>query len=263
MTVNLTLGGVVFADFEIPERINFGGGQMLSVHKLPGGTRVIDAMGPDDEDIRWSGRFRGPSAEQRGFLLDFMRRSGQQVLLTWSLHRYQVVIREFKADFQQPYEIPYSIACTVVLDETQAIAQAAIGFIEAMAADVVNAVGLGGVIGSSTINAAVTGVAAAFSNYQAGVPNTTNALAGITAVAEGPLLSSLQASIGGALAATQSGIASTTAGINIAPVIAGGLPTTMAGALTAAASGFGQLNSLYQLSSTLGRMNANANNAGN
>src|SRR5262249_55060025 len=118
------------------------------------------------------------------------------------------------------------------------------------AEDLANAVGLGNLIGSSTINVAVTGVATAFSNYQAGVPNTTNALAGTTAVAEGPLLTALQTSIGTAQAATQSGISTTTAGINTSPVSAGGSPSTMAGALSGAASGFGQLNNLYQLSST-------------
>src|SRR4051812_44013109 len=103
MTVTLNLGGVVFQGFEIPESINFGGAQQLVVHKLPGGGRVVDAMGPDDADIRWSGRLRGSSAEQRAILLDFMRRQGNKVLLTWSLHRYQVVIKEFAADFRQSY----------------------------------------------------------------------------------------------------------------------------------------------------------------
>ena len=50
--IALTLGGVVFADFEIPDSINFGGEQVLSVHQLPGGTRVIDALGPSDAEIR-------------------------------------------------------------------------------------------------------------------------------------------------------------------------------------------------------------------
>jgi hypothetical protein len=45
MTVTLTLGGVVFADFEIPDSISSGGEQMLTVHKLPGGNRIIDALG--------------------------------------------------------------------------------------------------------------------------------------------------------------------------------------------------------------------------
>src|SRR5579884_1809307 len=225
MAVTLTLGGVVFQDFEIPATINAGGEQMLAVHKLPGGSRVIDAMGPDDSDIRWTGRFRGTSAEQRALLLDFMRRQGQQLLLTYSLRRYQVIIREFAANFEQSYEIPYSIACTVLIDETQALASLAVGFLEALAGDVVSALGLSSLIGNSTIGAAVSGVASAASNYQAGVPNTTNAVAGATAITEGPLLNSLQASITGAQSATQASIGTTTAGINTAPVVAGGAPT--------------------------------------
>ena len=198
MTVTLTLGGIVFTDFEIPEDIdNSGGKQMLAIHKLPGGGRVVDAMGPDSDPIRWSGRFRGSTAEERAGLLEYMGSTGQQILLTYSLRRYQVVIDSFEADFHQTYEIPYSIACTVVLDETAAILSAAVGFVESMAADLVSAVGLSSVIPNSAINTAVTGVAAAFTNYQAGVPNTTNALAASTAAAEGPLVSSLQGSITG------------------------------------------------------------------
>jgi hypothetical protein len=263
MAVTLTLGGVVFQGFEIPETINSGGDQMLAIHKMPGGNRTIDAMGPDDSEIRWSGQFRGSSAETRALLLDLMRRQGQQQLLSYSLHRYQVVVSRFEADFQYGgLEIPYTIACAVVLDETQALASLAVGFVEALASDVVSALGLSGAISSSTINTAVTGVATAASNYQAGVPNTTNAIAGVTAASEGPLLNSLQSSIAGAQSATQAGIVSTTAGINTTPVVAGGSPTTMAASLTNTASGFSQLSSLTQLSSVLGRMATNTSNAG-
>jgi hypothetical protein len=174
----LTLGGVVFQDFEVPERINFGGEQALAVHRLPGGARVIDTLGPDDADIRWSGRFRGPTAEERAILLDFLRRSGSQQLLSWSFHFYQVVIKEFTADFQQSYEIPYSISCLVVTDLTQALIQAAVGLIDAIANDLLNAVGLGGTIGIPAINTALTGATVAFTNYQAGVPTSTNLAAG-------------------------------------------------------------------------------------
>jgi hypothetical protein len=188
MAITLTLGGIVFNDFEIPENINFGGDQRLVVHKLPGGTRVIDAMGPDEAEIRWSGRFRGPSAEQRGLVLDFMRCQGQQVLLTWGLHIYQVVISHFEADFQYGgNEIPYTIGCTVVVNVTQAAAAALIGLVESLLGDLVSAVGLSSVIGQPAINSAVTGVGTSLSNYQAGVPNTTNALAGGANVASSVL----------------------------------------------------------------------------
>ena len=264
MTVALTLGGVVFAGFEIPESINSGGEQQLVVHKLPGGNRVVDALGPDDAEIRWSGRIRGSNAEARALLLDFMRRQGQQILLTYGLHRYQVVVHEFTANFQYGgLEIPYSIGCTVVRDETQGVASTAVGFIESMAADLVGALGLSDVIGSSTVTAAVTGVGAALTNYQAGVPNTTNAIAGAVAVAEGPLLNALQTSIAGAQTVTQSAITTASSPINSQPVTAGGSPAAMASALSTSASGFGQLGNLYQLNSVLSRMGVNTANKGN
>lgn len=260
--IALNLGGVVFADFEIPETINFGGEQMIAVHQLPGGSRVIDSLGPNDAEVRWSGRFRGSDAEERALLLDFMRRQGNQLLLTYSLHRYQVVIREFTANFQNGgLEIPYTIACTVALDETQALLSTAAGFIEAMAADLATALGLTDLIGSSTISTAVTAVSAAFTNYQAGVPTTTNALAATTAVAEGPLVAALQASISGAQEATQANIG--TVNPSTRPVIAGANPSAMASQLGSAASGFGLLNNLYQLSGLLSRMSVNTANKGN
>jgi len=37
----------------------FGGAQMMAIHKLIGGQRVIDTLGPDDENISWTGRFVG------------------------------------------------------------------------------------------------------------------------------------------------------------------------------------------------------------
>jgi hypothetical protein len=249
MAVTLTLGGVVFAGFEIPETINFGGDQKLTVHKLPGGKRVIDAMGPDDADIRWSGRFRGESGEQRGILLDFMRRQGQKALLAWGLHRYQVVIRSFEANYQNPYEIPYSIACTVVVDEAQAVAKAAFGIAASLAADLAAATGLTALIGEQAVTEAVTAVAGAISNYQAGVPSATNALAFGAAVAEGALLDGVLSSVTGAQAAVAGSITATDAGIPGA-------------SLTSQAAGFGKLNHLYRLDGSLGRMATNLKNLG-
>src|SRR3954447_2627883 len=122
MAVVLTLGSVLFTDFEVPESINFGGEQMLSIRKLVGGDRVIDAMGRDDDDIHWSGRFRGSPGEVRARLGDYSRIQGQELVLAWSSFRYLVIVRSFKADFQVAgLEVPYSIACTVIEDLTNPI----------------------------------------------------------------------------------------------------------------------------------------------
>jgi hypothetical protein len=116
MPVVLTLGPITFADFEIPQKLPFGGSQMLVVKKLVGGDRVIDAMGRDDGEKQWAGQFRGPLAETRARQLDFLRIQGQPLLLAWSTLRFLVVIDKYEAVFEQPFEIPYSISCTVLTD---------------------------------------------------------------------------------------------------------------------------------------------------
>lgn len=117
----LTLGPVTFANFEIPEHINFGGAQSLSVKQFVGGKRVIQAMGRVDDDITWSGLFFGSTATFRAKFLDGMRVQGLPLPLTWSQFAFNVVIKEFKPLFQRTYQIPYSITCTVVQDLTKPI----------------------------------------------------------------------------------------------------------------------------------------------
>lgn len=114
--VKLVLGGITFEDFEIPEKINFGGRQHAAIHKLIGGNRVVDAMGPDPDDPSWSGRFRGPNAMDRAQALDAMRAAGAQVTLSYMSTFLVVLITDFKAEPERFYEIPYRITCTVISD---------------------------------------------------------------------------------------------------------------------------------------------------
>lgn len=109
----LILGSIIFEGFEIPEQIGLGGDHMLSVHKLLGGQRVIDKMGPDDRDIEWSGLMFGPLAQLRARALDSLRISGALVPLLIDTNMRQVVVRSFKWDYQRIYQIRYSITCIV------------------------------------------------------------------------------------------------------------------------------------------------------
>jgi hypothetical protein len=117
---SLTLGPVAFAGFEIPSSITLGGRQRLAIHKLPGGIRIIDAMGPDPADLAWSGIFTGPDAD-RARILDTLRAAGLQLLLTWDAFLYTVVIDSFEADYRSPWWIPYRVSCAVVRDEAAAL----------------------------------------------------------------------------------------------------------------------------------------------
>lgn len=125
MSDYLLLGPVGFAGFEMPARICFGGAQRLAVHQLPGGARVIDAMGRDDADIAWSGAFAGPDAADRARLLDLMRAEGAALPLAWDAFCYTVVISEFEAHYQHANWVPYRIVCLVLLDQTEVAFEAA------------------------------------------------------------------------------------------------------------------------------------------
>jgi hypothetical protein len=110
----LILGSYSFTDYSLPEHVTLGGEQKLIVHKLPGGDRVIDAMGPDDSDITWHGRFQRQDATEVAVALDGARKQGKQLSLTVGSQNYNVVIKSFNWDYERAYQILYHICCTVV-----------------------------------------------------------------------------------------------------------------------------------------------------
>lgn len=254
MPVFLTLGPILFADFEIPEKLPFGGAQTLVVKKLVGGDRVVDAMGRDDDDKAWSGRFRGQFAESRARELDSLRIQGQPLVLTWSTLRYLVVISKFNADFMQPFEIPYSITCLVLEDLSNPILPTAPGVDATINSDVNSAGLLAPTIGVPSITAALATVSA------------STAVVGSFGGASVAQLTVVQSSLAVALGATNGQIslqnASVAASGSVAGAVGGQNPQAIAAALTAQSSAFGQLGSLYQLQALLGRTRINVQNAG-
>jgi hypothetical protein len=114
MTSSPVLGPVVFSGFEVPERISIGGKQKLVIHTMPGGGRIVDAMGPDDAPIRWSGIFSGPNAAERVRTLDRLRDSGSPLQFAWDAWLYQVIIQAFTAEVENANWIPYQIELCVL-----------------------------------------------------------------------------------------------------------------------------------------------------
>jgi hypothetical protein len=112
----LILAGIIFQnyDYSVPSHMPFGGTQAMIVHKLPGGNRVIDTLGPDEDDISWNGFFFTPNALYLCQQLDALRGQGQQVALTYAGMTRLVVIKHFKANIRRyPHWIEYEISCTV------------------------------------------------------------------------------------------------------------------------------------------------------
>jgi hypothetical protein len=114
----LTLGNFTFEHAEIPSYVNFGGEQMLSVHQLIGGKRIIDSLGASDSTISWSGLFTGIDALNRSQYIDTLRKNGGQLPLTYDNFSYIVMIKSFDAKYMRGYWIPYTITLEVVADLT-------------------------------------------------------------------------------------------------------------------------------------------------
>lgn len=126
----LTLGGIVFDDWSTPEHPPFGGEQALVVHQLPGGRRVIDTLGPNDDDIEWHGRFWGPNAIGQAMLLDGLRAAGTPLPLSFGGQAWLVIIARFHAKIERyPQDILYEISCTVASNPMQGALGSGVGAI--------------------------------------------------------------------------------------------------------------------------------------
>jgi uncharacterized protein YciI len=173
--VILTLGGVPFQDFEVPEQIRFGGGQRLAVHDLIGGGRVVDALGDDAGEISFAGIFSGSDAAARAQALDAARALGAAVPLVWDGFYYTVVIAEFAAEYAKPWWIPFALRCAVVLDPAAILAAVVAPAASLISNDILAAGGFvplaglpAGVLGDTS----AAGLAAAQAEISTGIANT-------------------------------------------------------------------------------------------
>jgi len=111
----LVLGGIVFDDWSTPDRMPFGGAHAMAVHKLPGGSRVVDTLGPDEADIRFTGLMYDNNAIGVAETLDALRLNGTQVPLIFAGRFYLVIVARTKVDIRRfPQLIAYDVSCLVV-----------------------------------------------------------------------------------------------------------------------------------------------------
>ena len=256
MTVLLTLGPVLFYGLEVPEKIShIGGDHSLVTHKLVGGTRVVDAMGRDDADITWSGRFRAGSAETRAKLVDFLRIQGQPITLTWSIFNYQVIIKSFIAEYNNPNEIPYTITCAVVQDQTSPILTALLGLDSVLGSDLNGLLQIGTALNIPGVNKAIASVQSAMGAVQTFEGASSVVISGVQSA-----ISLASVTVGSSITSNNAVV---TASGSVGGVVAGGAPASLASSLLSQAKSFSALGSLYQAKNVLGRMFTNVGNSGN
>lgn len=196
--IALLLGPVVFTDFEVPARITLGGGQRVAVHRLLGGTRVIDSLGRDDAEIRFSGIFSGKDATLRVRTLDQLRAAGAPLSITWDVFSYTVVITAFEAEYRSAWWIPFRITCTVLRDEAAEFISELFSLADSALSDVFQATSwAGGDFGLGAAQAALSATNAAVR----GTSDYSEVLSSLS-LARGSIAQSMQAAEPG-LATTQ------------------------------------------------------------
>lgn len=190
--IHLILGPVAFQDFEVPGGINFGGAQRLAIHRLAGGGRVIDALGREDADIRFAGTFSGADATLRARTLDELRVAGTPLPLTWDVFFYTVTIRQFQAEYQNGWWIPYRMICSVIRDEASVLVRAALSLAADVASDIAVAAAQASPVGfdmaaaqaAVTVPAATVRGSTAFIAAQSNLANTQVGLSQAITTAE-------------------------------------------------------------------------------
>jgi hypothetical protein len=137
--MTVLLGGVVLQGFEAPAGFRFGGDQRLAIHQLPGGARVIDAMGPDEADIRWRGFLSGNDAIARARQLDAMRQAGAEITLAWDAACYVVVLSSIRFIYHSAWWIQCDFSCSVVSNNSFGATAAVAGTVAQITADLASA----------------------------------------------------------------------------------------------------------------------------
>jgi hypothetical protein len=119
--VIVKLEDFIFDNAEVPQVVNGGGDQMLAVHQLIGGKRVVDAMGKSSDEINFRGLFQGVTSLDRVRYVDGLKNAGKPVIFSYLDYRYRVVIKHFSWAYRAVYKISYQITLTVVEDLTRPV----------------------------------------------------------------------------------------------------------------------------------------------
>lgn len=178
MQYPITIGTVGLSAFEVPSSINFGGTQRLAVHRLFGGGRVVEALGPDPNEIWFEGAFTGADASVRARTIENLRMSGTPVWLTWDTFRYYVVIQALDAEYRSPWWIAFRIVC-VVASSSPPQPSALSVTVSQIASDATSIL-----TAASGLNVNLSGLQTATGNPQVMTPGTAAQIAALSALGQ-------------------------------------------------------------------------------
>lgn len=222
------LGSVTLTGPEVPDALRAGGEQVLVVHRLPGGDKIIDNGGNDPYRLSLTGRFQGTNALTRAQTIDTMRLAAKAVTFSAAGGNWQVLIRSYAYTYaQKGAVIQYELELETIPSNASTTATGTSA--------------LSSLVGSGVTDAlsTVTSTIADASSVASEIAGTAqNVIGQITPIAN-------MIGVGGPLAKAQDALTSvrsmTSTGENLA-----NLPTALSGTITGLQSTVGQLRSTVE-----------------
>ncbi len=274
LTLTTPAGPFVFTREEVPEKILHGGAQALSVDRMIGGRRIVHPLGPNEDDITFSGVFAYQGTARSDFL-DSVRRRGDSCTLTWDNRILQVVISAYRPTYFKPYLIGYTITFLVVSNQSAILDSVpAVTPMQQLKLDNSTLLQHSACAGIPVISSLASGVDSALSSLQQVAQPIANGLRPITSTINGvsdcveqvanqlqTATAAVAAPIAQLLASTQKlitnteGLISSTA--SFGGIIPGNPVAQSVGGYLSQVNNIAQLPALYSISSLATRMQGN------
>jgi LysM repeat protein len=109
MSSPLILGTFTFSTDDLPDKIEMGGQQIVSIYQYPGGVKDVQVFGALDDPIQLTGTFNY-SAQSKVKSVDKMfKAGGTHTLKVGSFKSVLGIITKFKPVYRSAYAIDYTI----------------------------------------------------------------------------------------------------------------------------------------------------------
>jgi hypothetical protein len=115
----LSLGSVQFYDEEHPDELPLELQQVMAVHQIPGGGKVIQSLGPQMPPVTWKGNLvvvGSTTPNARIFQINRMHASGSVQRLSYGPFAYDVVVKYWKPVPKNANWATYEITVEILRD---------------------------------------------------------------------------------------------------------------------------------------------------
>ena len=163
----VVLGPLELTGLEVPDTYDRSGTMQPVVHRLIGGGRVVQLLGPDPGRRRLQGCFTGPNASERAQILEAVRDSGARVSLAIGVWQEFVVVTSVVIRYAaQGSVVQYLLEAEVLPGGAAGLVATAAAVLASAGAQIALAAASAVLVGSATIAAGLASAATAVTAAQ-------------------------------------------------------------------------------------------------